>query len=84
MDTTTPFDVQYLHNGVIESARIHPCCKEDNIVDYAIWQGEKMLFTMTRDMVDRHHWSIAIKNADDDFEDELIQNIGAAIEHHQS
>jgi hypothetical protein len=81
---TTPFDVQFMHNGIIQNANIHPCCKEDNIVDYAVWQNNKLIFTMTRDMVDRDHWSIALKNADDDFEDDLVQQVGAAIDYHQS
>lgn len=84
MADTTPFEVQYKHAGNLATATVRPCCNDNNIVDFAIWQEDKMLFTMTRDMVNRHHWSIALKNADDEFDDELIQQIGAAIEQHQS
>ncbi|RYD74262.1 MAG: hypothetical protein EOP53_18610 [Sphingobacteriales bacterium] len=83
MIDSKPFDIEYLHNGSQQRANIQPCCKENNIVDYAVWQNGKLHFTITRDMVDKHHWSIAIKNADDDFDEEMIQNIGAAIEYHQ-
>ena len=83
MTETTPFDVQYEHNGVIATANIHPCCKEDNVVDYAVWQNDKLIFTMTRDMVDKDHWAIALKNSDDSFEDDMVQHIGAAIDQHQ-
>ncbi|MBC7933945.1 MAG: hypothetical protein H7Y86_01110 [Rhizobacter sp.] len=83
MTATTPFEIQYIHNGVIETANIQPCCKEENVVDYAVWQNDKLIFTMTRDMVNQDHWAIALKNADDSFEDEMVQHIGAAIDQHQ-
>lgn len=80
---TSPFNIEYLHNGTRHIANVHPCCKEDNVVDYAIWQNDKLLFTMTHDMVNKNHWSIALKNADDSFADEMVQRIGAAIDQHQ-
>ena len=84
MTENTPFEIQYVHNGIVETANIHPCCREDNVVDYAVWQNNKLIFTMTRDMVDKNHWAIAMKNADDDFDNEMVQHIGGAIDHHQN
>jgi len=81
---TSPFDINYLYKGSLQQASIHPCCKEDNIVDYAVWQQDKLLFTITRDMNDARHWVVALKNADDDFEEGMIQQIGNAIQQHQS
>lgn len=77
------FDIEFKYNQTKQTATIQPCCKENNIVDYAVWQNGKLAFTITRDMIDRHHWSIALKNADDHFDESMIQSIGAAIEHHQ-
>lgn len=84
MIDSKPFDIKFVHGQTQHTANIQPCCKENNIVDYAVWQNGKLAFTMTRDMVDKHHWSIALKNADDQFDEEMVQSIGAAIEQYQS
>lgn len=81
---TSPFTIQYLQDGEVHTASIHPCCKEDNIVDYAVWQNDKLLYTITRDVHDDRHWVIALKNADDDFDASMVQQVGMAIEQHQS
>lgn len=81
---TTPFDITYLHNGIEKKATIHPCCREDNIVDYAVWQNDKLSFTITRDPSDPGYWVVALKNADDDFEEEMIQAIGTAVSRHKT
>ncbi len=83
MNDTLAFNIQFTHNGIEHTAIIHPCCNENNIVAYAVWQDGKLVFTITRDMVDKHHWSIALKNADDHFDDSMIQKIGGAIEKHE-
>ncbi len=80
----SPFDIQYLQDGDLQTASIHPCCKEDNIVDYAVWKDGRLIFTITKDAADPTHWVVALKNADDDFEEPMIQEIGQAIEQHQS
>jgi hypothetical protein len=80
---TTPFNISYQHNGMIENVSIHPCCNDNNIVDYAVWQNGKLSFTITKDNHDISRWKIALKNSDDTFDDELVQNIGAAIHQHQ-
>lgn len=79
-----PFDIKYQHNGLIESATIHPCCNDNNVVDYAVWQNGKLSFTITRDTDDTNYWKIALKNSDDIFDEELVQNIGAAVHQHQN
>lgn len=81
---TTPFEISYQHHGIFKKVTIHPCCKEENIVDYAVWENGRLSFTITKDNHDTNRWNIALKNSDDIFEDELVQNIGAAIHQHQN
>ncbi len=76
----TPFNITYLHQGVLAEVTIHPCCREDNVFDYAVWIKGKLAFTITRDMEDNAHWVIALKNADDEFDERMVQEIGAAIQ----
>ena len=78
MDTSS-FTIDVIQKGRSIAAEIRPCCREDNVVDYAIWVGDKLEFTITRDQENNDHWVIALKNADDEFEDDMIQSIGAAI-----
>lgn len=78
-----PFDIYYRHNNSIETATIQPCCTEDNVVDYAVWQNGKLSFTITRDSDDKDFWKVALKNSDDSFDEELVQNIGASIHQHE-
>lgn len=80
----SPFDIQYRQDGSLQTVNIHPCCREDNIVDYAVWKDGRLLFTITKDIQDAAHWVVALKNADDDFEEPMVQEIGKAIEQHQS
>lgn len=79
----TPFNIQFFQEDILQTARIEPCCKDDNIVDYAVWQNGKLQFTITRAAADSSHWVVAMKNADDDFEEALLQQIGEAIEAHE-
>ena len=76
----TPFTINYMHHGIMDSAEIYPCCKEDNVVDYAVWMQGKLAFTIARDIDNPEHWVVALKNADDDFEEDMVQNSGADIE----
>lgn len=77
----TPFTVYFQYASRWDSAEIRPCCREDNVVDYAIWKNGKLVFTITRVKtgVD-HHWVIALKNADDEVDNELVQILGAEID----
>ena len=78
MDTTS-FMIELNRNGRSLSAEIRPCCREDNVVDYAVWVDNKLEFTITRDHEKKDHWVIALKNADDEFDDAMVQTIGAGI-----
>ena len=78
MDTTA-FTINFSFKGRLITAEIRPCCREDNIVDYAVWVDDKLEFTVTRAPNNNDRWVIALKNADDQFDDEMIQTIGAEI-----
>jgi hypothetical protein len=76
---TSPFNIYYIYRDVLYSAEIRPCCKEDNVVDYAVWVDHLLAFTLTRQS-ERGRWVLAMHNADDEFDDELVQTIGAEID----
>jgi len=78
MDTSA-FTISFTHSHRSVTAEIRPCCREDNIVDYAVWMDNKLAFTITREVDNTDHWVVALKNADDDLDNEMIQLIGAAI-----
>jgi hypothetical protein len=79
----TPFKVQYEYNGQRAEAEIRPCCREDNVVDYAICKNEKLAFTITKVRTEpNHYWVIAVKNADDLIDNDLVQLLGNAIDRH--
>ena len=50
------------------------------MVDYAVWIGRKLAFTIARDPDNDQRWVVALKNSDDDFDDLMIQSIGASID----
>jgi len=77
---TTPFQIRYEQNGMVEEAEIRPCCREDNIVDYAVYIQGKLAFTITRNVQQPKHWVIAMKNADEVIDEAAIQLIGAEID----
>lgn len=79
MDTSS-FNIYYEHNGNRISTEIHPCCNEDNVVDYAVWIEDKLAFTIARSVDNKERWVVALKNADDDIDEALVQSIGATIE----
>jgi hypothetical protein len=76
----TPFNITYMNRGILVDATIRPCCKEDNVFDYAVWIKDKLAFTITKDAENATRWVVALKNADDEFDEEMIQNIGTAIQ----
>jgi len=78
MDTSA-FTINFIHKDKPVTAEIHPCCREDNVVDYAVWMDDKLAFTITREPENRGHWVIALRNADDEFDDDMIQSIGTRI-----
>jgi len=79
---TTPFEIQYQHRNGLTTAMIHPCCREDNVVDYAVWIDDKLAFMLTKDVEDRSRWVIGLKNADDEIAADVVRNIGHAIDQH--
>ena len=76
---TTPFVIEYEQGLRTKTAEVRPCCREDNIVDYAVWIDNKLAFTIARDVNDKERWVVALRNADDHIDDTVVQNIGAAI-----
>ena len=77
---TSPFEIQYHHRNGLTTAVIHPCCKEDSVVDYEVWIDDKLVFMATKDVEDKARWVVGLKNADDDISEEVIQSIGNAID----
>jgi len=75
----TPFFIQYNSNGIPATAEIRPCCREDNVVDYAVWQNGKLAFTITKGN-SNNNWVVALKNADEFIDDDMVQEIGKGIE----
>lgn len=75
----TPFNIYYSEDNEMHTLEVRPCCNEDNVVDYAIWQEGKLGFTITKDKQESR-WVVALKNADDDIDEELVQLIGGEIE----
>ena len=63
----------------MHTVEVTPCCKEDNVVDYAIRQEGKLAFTITKDR-EKQKWVVALKNADDEIDEELVQLLGMEIE----
>jgi len=78
MDTSA-FAINFPYKDGLIAVEIRPCCREDNIVDYAVYENDKLVFTVTPSMDNADHWVIALKNADDQFDDDLVQAIGAQI-----
>lgn len=76
---TSPFNIYYSEDNVMNTVEVRPCCNEDNVVDYAIWQEGKLAYTITKDKQESR-WVVALKNADDDIDDEIVQLIGREIE----
>lgn len=79
--TTTPFLISYKERGLEQKAEVHPCCKENDIVDYAVYHDGKLSYTVTRPEGE-NKWVVAMRNADDQIVDEALQNIGAEIDKH--
>jgi len=75
----TPFDTQIIIDGRYVKVQVHPCCNENNVVDYAIWINNKLGFTITKDEAGSK-WVIAMRNADDEIADVTVQQIGMSID----
>jgi len=76
----TPFFITNLPAANTAAAiEVRPCCREDNVVDYAIWIHNKLAYTITYSD-SGNKWIVALKNADEDVDDYMVQRIGAEIE----
>ena len=77
-----PIFIRYNYHGQWKNAKIRPCCRENNIVDYAVWVQGKLEFTITKnnDAPEGSQWVVALKNADNLLDNELVQIIGAEID----
>jgi diadenosine tetraphosphate (Ap4A) HIT family hydrolase len=84
MTNTAAYIISFLNEGSLQQARIQPCCRQDNIVDYAVYVDEKLLLTIARDDTRPGHWLVAMKNADDEISDETVQNIGREIDNRKN
>lgn len=80
----TPYKIIYQVGNTFSPAEVRPCCREDNVVDYAIYTNNQLLFTITKSNNDGGKWVISLKNADKNIDNEVIQSIGAEIEQHNT
>ena len=80
----SPFEVQFKHGNMVQLAEVRPCCREDDVIYYDIWMDNLYQYTITPGLIDEEKpgWRIALKNADKDVNQELIQTIGVEIESH--
>ena len=82
----TPFTIHYWYLDQWQSAEIRPCCSEENVVDYAVWLDNQLAFTITKlkNNIDGPGWIVALKNADKQIDNELVQILGNEIDHRVS
>ena len=82
----TPFTIHYWYLNQWESAEIRPCCNEENVVDYAVWMNNQLAFTITKlkNNINGPGWIVALKNADKQIDEELVQILGNEIDHRVS
>jgi hypothetical protein len=78
----TPYKIIYWDGNILSPAEVRPCCREDNVVDYAIYTDNLLLFTITKSNEDDGKWVISLKNADKNIDDVVIQSIGSEIDRH--
>ena len=81
-----PFFIRFLYQDNWIDAKVRPCCRIDNIVDYAVWIKGKLEFTLTRNdhAAGDSGWVVALKNADNKVDNQVVQVIGQAIEQKQA
>jgi len=80
----TPYKITYRQDDILNSAEVRPCCREDNVVDYAIYEDNQLLFTITKSNADGGKWLISLKNADKEVDEAIVQNIGLEIDRHNN
>ena len=77
-----PFFIRFLYQDSWIDAKVRPCCRIDNVVDYAVWIKGKLEFTLTRNdhLAEGSDWVVALKNADNKVDNQVVQVIGQAID----
>ena len=80
----SPFLLEVQYNNGRQSVEVRPCCKEDDVIYYDIWMDNLYQYTITPGLIneDKPGWRIALKNADKEVDQQLIQAIGVEIESH--
>ncbi|MCW3093292.1 MAG: hypothetical protein JWP81_4361 [Ferruginibacter sp.] len=78
----TPYTINFWNGESLHPAEVRPCCREDNVVDYAIYISNQLSFNITKSDDARGKWVISLKNADKEIDDVVVQSIGAEIDHH--
>ena len=81
---TDPFFIEFEYSNSTELAEVKPCCEEDNVFYYDISIRNQYQFTITpgTNTESEYRWRIALKNADKDVDQELVNVVGEEIEKH--
>lgn len=76
------FFVEFEYHGRSLLAEIKPCCQENNVFYYDIFINNRYEFTVTPGTHNDENlsWKIALKNADNHVDAELVDIIGEQIE----
>lgn len=80
----TPYTVSYPNNNSVQEAEIRPCCREDNVVDYAIYIKGQLAFTIRKSPEDLGRWIVSLKNADNEIDEAMVQRIGIEIDQYNN
>lgn len=78
------FFIEYPYKGETQLAEVKTCCDENNAFYYDIVINNHYQFTITQlhDELNNRIWRLALKNADNPVDPELIQIIGKHIDLH--
>jgi hypothetical protein len=81
---TESFFIEYPYNDETQLAEVRTCCDEDNAFYYDILINNQYQFTITQlhDEENNSIWRLALKNADNPVDPELVQIIGKHIDLH--
>lgn len=77
----TPFYIEFRYNNENTLAQIKPCCKQDDVFYYDVSINNQFQFTITPGITnDMDNWKIALKNADKQVDEKMVQVIGEEID----
>ena len=84
MDSNS-FFIEYPYKDETQLAEVKTCCDENDAFYYDILINNQYQFTITQlyDEFNNSTWRLALKNADNDVDPELVQIIGKHIDLHQ-